>query len=393
MPNLKITELPESTGIADGDLLVIVAIAGTPTTSKITKANAITALLAAHLAAGDPHPGYQLESEKGANNGYASLDGSGDVPDVQIPPGIARDSEVATAISDHESAIDPHPLYATDSDLTNHVIAADPHAVYQKESEKDAAFGYPGLNGSSKIAGAQQTYGSAVNTACEGNDARLSDARNPLAHAASHQEGSDPYRPTFLPMGGITTSFPALKRNGTDLEVKLGDDSGFAGFVCNNAVVIDNVTKYTGGGVPTSGAFRVGGAASGSPIVVARNAADGADLTLLARDGSDRTTTQGQIIETQNNKGAASGYASLDGSVLVPFAQLGSGTPSGSKFLRDDRTWAVPAGGGGGTDEVLLVPASNKSIPANNSVIVGDYYRLDSGIQLLIESGANLTVT
>lgn len=63
-----------------------------------------------------------------------------------------------------------------------HVGLADPHTQYQKESEKDAANGYAGLSAGTKLAGTQQTYGSAANTACEGNDARLSDARTPTAH-------------------------------------------------------------------------------------------------------------------------------------------------------------------------------------------------------------------
>jgi len=66
------------------------------------------------------------------------------------------------------------------------------------------------------------------------------------------------------------------------------------------------------------------------------------------------------------------------------------------KFLRVNagetgKEWVTVAGGSG-TDEVLLVPTANKTIPANTSIIVGDYYRLGSGIGLTIESGANLTV-
>lgn len=41
--------------------------------------------LSAHLADPDPHTGYQKESEKGAANGYASLDGDGKVPSGQLP--------------------------------------------------------------------------------------------------------------------------------------------------------------------------------------------------------------------------------------------------------------------------------------------------------------------
>jgi hypothetical protein len=45
--------------------------------------------------------------------------------------------------------------------------------------------------------------------------------------------------------------------------------------------------------------------------------------------------------------GIVGGYAPLDSGLLVPGANLATGTPTGLKFLRDDRVWAVPAGGGG----------------------------------------------
>ena len=60
--------------------------------------------------------------------------------------------------------------------------STDIHPQYQKESEKNAASGYAGLDASSKLTGSQQVYGTGANTACVGNDARLSDARTPLAH-------------------------------------------------------------------------------------------------------------------------------------------------------------------------------------------------------------------
>lgn len=46
---------------------------------------AALAALATHVAAADPHTGYQKESEKAQTNGYASLDGSGKVPTAQLP--------------------------------------------------------------------------------------------------------------------------------------------------------------------------------------------------------------------------------------------------------------------------------------------------------------------
>ena len=56
-------------------------------------------------------------------------------------------------------------------------------------ANKDAANGYAGLSAATKLSGSQQTYGTLANTACEGNDARLSDARTPTAHNTTHQSG------------------------------------------------------------------------------------------------------------------------------------------------------------------------------------------------------------
>lgn len=64
--------------------------------------------LTAHTSAADPHPGYQLESQRGAANGYASLNGSGVIPDNQIGTAIARDTEITTQLTTHTNASDPH---------------------------------------------------------------------------------------------------------------------------------------------------------------------------------------------------------------------------------------------------------------------------------------------
>jgi hypothetical protein len=48
---------------------------------------------------------YILSSQKGAVNGVSTLDGTGKIPDTQIPAAIARDSEVTTAINDLSSTL------------------------------------------------------------------------------------------------------------------------------------------------------------------------------------------------------------------------------------------------------------------------------------------------
>jgi hypothetical protein len=62
-------------------------------------------------------------------------------------------------------------------------------SALERTANKNAASGYAGLDASSKLAGAQLPYGTAANTACQGNDARLSDARPPTGHHATHERG------------------------------------------------------------------------------------------------------------------------------------------------------------------------------------------------------------
>ena len=81
-----------------------------------------------------------------------------------------------------------------ESSVTN--LVAD-LAARELLANKNAASGYAGLDGSTKLSGAQQKYGSAANTACEGNDARLSDDRTPLTHGASKH--TDRTRTIFIP--------------------------------------------------------------------------------------------------------------------------------------------------------------------------------------------------
>ena len=77
---------------------------------------------------------------------------------------------------------------------------------------------------------------------------------------------------------------------------------------------------------------------------------------------------------TTSAVGAANGVAGLNGSGQVPAGQLGGGSATSSNFLRGDGTWAVPAGGGGGsstlagdTDVTLTSPSNNQVLTYNTS--------------------------
>lgn len=83
------------------------------------------------------------------------------------------------------------PITAPAGELADFISTTFAAAILllQPLSEKDQPDGYAGLDSSGVLNGAQQKYGTTANTACEGDDARLSDDRDPNAHATSHQSG------------------------------------------------------------------------------------------------------------------------------------------------------------------------------------------------------------
>lgn len=73
--------------------------------------------------------GLQATSEKNQPNGYAGLDGDGTIPDNRIPSSIARDSEIGTQVSAHNTDGSAHSVrFAAKTDFpatNNHVPVRD----------------------------------------------------------------------------------------------------------------------------------------------------------------------------------------------------------------------------------------------------------------------------
>ena len=115
----KVATLPDEPGAEvnkaewnDNHVVLGLGSAAEAATTDFDAAGTATAAIAAHEAAPDPHPGYLTPAE-----GNAVYDAIG-----------------AAAAGD-----------------AAHVAAGDPHTQYQKESEKDAANGYAGLDGTTKV--------------------------------------------------------------------------------------------------------------------------------------------------------------------------------------------------------------------------------------------------
>ncbi|MCP9494060.1 MAG: hypothetical protein MSG64_06335 [Pyrinomonadaceae bacterium MAG19_C2-C3] len=94
-------------GIPAGTKCVAIFDDGIEGGGGVTDHGALTGL------ADNDHPQYQLAIEKNNAGGYAALDENGLIADNRLPASIARDTEVAAAVTAHEAASNPHPQYLT----------------------------------------------------------------------------------------------------------------------------------------------------------------------------------------------------------------------------------------------------------------------------------------
>lgn len=121
-------------------------------------------------------------------------------------------------------------------------------------------------------------------------------------------------------------------------------------------------------------------------------ASGGASTNYLSADGTFSVPAGSGEANTGANVGAGTGLIFRDKTgVTINFKSLVQGANITLTNNADSITIAGSAGGSG-TDEVLLITAADKTINADSSIIVGDYYEIGSGFFLDIPSLSNLEI-
>ena len=101
---------------------------GIADTSVLATDAEVASAVSDHAGAADPHAGYQKESEKGQANGYASLDGDGLVPSAQLPPSGASGATITTQAADYTLVLGDANTEVEGTKATAQTITVPPNA-------------------------------------------------------------------------------------------------------------------------------------------------------------------------------------------------------------------------------------------------------------------------
>jgi hypothetical protein len=250
----------------------------------------------------------QSKVEKGKPLGYPDLDATGHVPASQISGGGGGGSPIASAtvtgtVKTNTTVADPVVYRKSEVDtlLAAKLNTTDPSVTNARTPTAHATTHQPGGTDAMAVdavaaTGSLRTLGTGAQQAAAGNDARLSDARTPTSHVLA----------TNLALGG----------------------------------------QHSISGATAGHVLRASSATAANFQALAAG-----DIPAIPESGVTNLVTDLAAKEATANKGAASGYASLDGSTKVPIAQIPTGTTGTTVPFGNDARFSdarTPTGSAGG---------------------------------------------
>lgn len=332
----------------------------------------------------DDHPMYQDENESAAIAAFEATEAVAD------HAAVVDAHHVAFVQSDHDALANPHHAAFTSTDHANlanphhvafvqsdHDALANPHHVAFVQDDHDAlpnahhsnaldhaSTNDPTAGQKAALAGTNGAPG-VGNEYVSTSDVRMTDARTPVNHA--HIDG--------------------------DLPASIARDAEVTTAVSNHSGAADPHTGYVQEAAVPGG--ELGGTYASPTVDPTHSGSSHAGVEAAAADAlathvaaSDSHTG----YQKESEKAQANGYASLGAGALVPIAQLASGTPDGTKFVRDDGTLVTPTAAIPEMVQLDRTPADDITITGGNSAMIFRHYTIADGKTLTLGDGADFVI-
>lgn len=193
------------------------------------------------------------------------------------------------------------------------------------------------------------SYGTTSGTACQGDDARLSNARTPTAHDHGNIT-SDGKVGDATGKILVTTTAGAVTATSTIAQTQVGSALGFDSLYDDISFLSTDVPQHTHSPSQVSSSNGLADLqADLTSLFSTQQSLGSAAFVEIAGSGSNATSAQavngGDTRLTNARTPTSHTHAASDiASGTISTARLGSGTASSSTYLRGDQTWAtVPA--------------------------------------------------
>jgi hypothetical protein len=308
-------------------------------------ATASDARIALHVGLADPHAQYQLETEKGAANGYPSLDGTGRIPTSQLPALALTDvytvvSQVAQlALTAQEGDV----AIRTDlnkSFVHNGGVAGTMADWSELLTPTDAVLSVAGRTGAITLAAVDITDFSAAVAATAAVTANTAKVTN-----ATHT--GDATGSTALTLATVNSNVGTFGLAGSVAQFVVNAK----GLITSAVNVAINIASTAISDFASAVRGQVESALVAGTNVTITPSGSGAtrQLTIAAAGGGGSTNLSydapTRVIASDTGTDATLPIVTSANAGLAPASGGGA-----ANFLRADGTWAAPGGGGGLSD-------------------------------------------
>jgi hypothetical protein len=316
-----------------------------------------------HITDGSPITANIIESSDDDNAAWPWLSAwSGDVDKAKIADVIGRARDTFLFIGDSVPSTSVSGLgTAATADSTAFASASHTHGNLTNDGKVGTTANLPLKTGTNGVVEAG-SFGTAAGSFCEGNDARLSDARTPTAHAASHAAaGSDP---VFISSLGQIVD--ALSDDPPTARINLG--AAASGSITTSGLT-QATARILGRTTASTGAVEEITVGSGLSLSAGELSATGSGVTAVGASTADVLSVSGSDL-VADDAGADRIIFWDDSESKLRYLEAGTGLSISGTTLTATATGTI--GGSTSTDNAIVRADSTSNTVQESALLLDD---------------------